>query len=216
MFRDRMDAAGQLADRLAAYRKRRDAVVLAIPRGGVQVGYVLSRSLALPLDILLIKKIGHPHNPEFAVGSVSLSRASINQEALDRYAIPRQYVAAEIRRIRRDLRKRYELYRGGEKPISIRGKIAIITDDGVATGNTLFAAVDLARREGAKAIVVAVPVAPRHALKALEKAADEVVCLEAPEEFSAVGAFYEKFDPVEDNEAMRLLKEANSTENLPA
>lgn len=209
MFRDRMDAAAKLVERLAVYRRHREAVVLAIPRGGVQLGYGLSQSLGLPLDILLIKKIGHPYNPEFAIGSVSLFGASINPEAIEQYGIARAYLAAEIRRIRRDLKRRYKLYCGNEKPASLRGKIAIITDDGVATGNTLLAAIELARREVAKKIVVAIPVAPRHALKELKKAADEVICLEAPEEFSAVGAFYERFNPIEDNEAIRLLREAN-------
>ena len=209
MFQDRFEAARQLSDRLGKYKNHRNSVVLAIPRGGVQLGFVLSQSLGLPLDVILIKKIGHPLNPEFAIGSVSLSRVSVTEEALKQYEIPRAFVAAEIRRLREELKKRYELYRGGEKPIPLRDKIVIVTDDGVATGNTLFAAVDAVRREHPKSVVVAIPVAPKHALKLLEQKADEVVCLEAPEEFSAVGQFYNHFDPVQDQEAIRLLKEAN-------
>lgn len=211
MFRDRFDAAGRLAERLMKYRGRADALILAIPRGGLEIGCVLSRSLGLPLDVLMIKKIGHPFNPEFAVGSVSLLRSCVSQEALKQYGIPQGYVAGEIRRLRKELKRRYDLYRGGAGPLPLKGRIAIVADDGVATGSTLLAAIELARSEKPEAVVAAVPVAPRCILEALEKAADEVVCLEAPEDFFAVGQYYERFNPVADEEAARLLQEANES-----
>lgn len=206
MFHDRHDAARRLVRELARYRDREDALVLAIPRGGLPIGALLARELGLKLDVILTKKIGHPDNPEFAIGAVSLAGEAVNSAVIERERIPSAFIAGEISRIRESLRQRYKMYRGAAKPLSVAGKTVILTDDGAATGRTLLAAIDLLRKDGAGKIVVALPVAPPDTVAVLESRADEVVCLEVPEEFMAIGAFYSDFSQVSDEEAVALLR----------
>lgn len=208
MFQDREDAARRLAGRLKGYAGRKDAVVAAIPRGGVVVGAVLAKALRLPLEVILTKKIGHPSQPEFAIGVVNLAHEVIDEDVVARERIPREYIRGEIARLRELLRRRYEEYRGGREPLTLKGRTVILVDDGVATGNTMAAAVRLARDEGAARVVVAVPVAPPDTLERLRALADEAVCLLAPESFMAIGQFYGDFEQVDDEEAMRLLRES--------
>lgn len=209
MFHDRIDAADRLARRLKAYRGRRDAVVLAIPRGGLPIGRTLADALGLELDVVLTKKIGHPDNPEYAIGAVSLTGEAVNRDVVERERIPAEYLATAIARIRESLWQRYRMYRGVSKPLDVAGKTVILTDDGAATGRTLLAAIDLLRADRARRIVVAVPVAPPDALELLERSADEVVCLEAPAEFMAIGQFYADFSQVPDEEAVAILRGAH-------
>lgn len=212
MFHDRHDAAVRLAGKLRGYRGRRDTVILAIPRGGLPIGATLSRELGLRLDVILTKKIGHPYNPEFAIGAVSLAGESIDEALAAREGIPSDWIAAEIARVRESLRERYRLYHGPGKPSPVGGKTVILTDDGAATGRTMLAAVDLLRRQGAAKIVAAVPVAPPETVALLESRADEVVCLEAPSSFMAIGEFYDDFTQVTDGEAAEFLKFAPAGE----
>lgn len=206
MFRDRLDAAGRLARELSRYRDREDAVVLAVPRGGLPIGGVLARELGLKLDVILTKKIGHPDNSEFAIGAVSLTDAAINTALVEREGIPSAYISAEVARIRESLRRRYEMYRGAARPLPLKGKTVILTDDGAATGRTLLAAIELLRSEGAARIVVALPVAPPDTVEVLRGGADEVVCLDQPAGFMAIGQFYRDFSQVSDEEAIAILK----------
>lgn len=208
MFRDRRDAARRLVRALVRYRGRADALVLAVPRGGLPIGALLARELGLKLDVILTKKIGHPDNPEFAIGAVSLAGEAVDSALIERERIPPAFIAGEIARIRDGLRRRYRMYRGAAKPLPVAGKTVILTDDGAATGRTLLAAIDLLRKDGAGKIVVALPVAPPDTAAALESRADEVVCLEVPEAFMAIGAFYSDFSQVPDEEAVSLLKDA--------
>lgn len=205
MFHDRQDAAARLARELRRFKGRSDALVLAVPRGGLPIGGVLSAELGLPLDVILTKKIGHPYNPEFAIGAVSLTGETHDEALARREGISPEWIAGEIARIRETLRARYRMYHGKGKPLPVAGKTVILTDDGAATGRTLIVAVDLLRREGAARIVVAVPVAPPDAVELLEDAADEVVCLEVPSSFMAIGEFYDDFSQVSDEEAVALL-----------
>ena len=206
MFLDRYDAGGRLAARLKGYEGRKDAVVLAVPRGGVVVASVVALELRLELDVILTKKIGHPYNPEYAVGSVSLTGEEIDQEVVDFEGILPSYLSREIERLRQALRERYDLYRGGRQPVPLAGRTAIIVDDGAATGLTLMEAVSAARRDGAAKVVVAIPVGSTTAVERLRSRADEVTCLETPDYFFAIGQFYEEFEAVEDEEAIRLLE----------
>ncbi|HAZ09199.1 MAG TPA: phosphoribosyltransferase [Elusimicrobia bacterium] len=207
MFRDRLDAAGRLAAKLQRYRDRKDALILAVPRGGLPIGGVLARELGLKLDVILTKKIGHPVNPEFAIGAVSLTDAAIDAALIERERIPSDFIASSISRIRESLRRRYRMYRGAARPLPVAGKTVILTDDGAATGRTLLAAIELLRSEGAGRIVAALPVAPPDTVRVLERGADEVVCLEAPGDFMAIGQFYEDFSQVTDEEAIAILRE---------
>ena len=208
MFRDRADAAERLARALKRYRGRPGLLVLAVPRGGLPVGAVLARELGADLDVVLTKKIGHPHNPEFAIGAVSLTGADVDLDVLRREGVDPEYAVREAERLREVLRERYRLYRGDAKPPAVRGRTVILTDDGVATGRTLAAAVALLKEDGAARVVVAVPVGPPDSIAALREKADEVVCLETPGDFMAIGQYYRNFDQVSDEEAVALLRGA--------
>ncbi|MFI5360947.1 MAG: phosphoribosyltransferase [Elusimicrobiota bacterium] len=209
MFADRREAARALAEKLTRYKHREDAVILAVPRGGVVLGAVLSEELGLPFDVILTKKIGHPVNPEFAIGSVSLSGEAVDSGLIERDGIPQQYIDATIARIRESLWQRYRLYRGTSRPLAVAGKTVILTDDGAATGRTLAAAIELLRRDRAAKIVLAVPVASPEALESLRLAADETICLETPRDFRAIGESYGDFAQVSDSEALGLLRKVS-------
>lgn len=206
MFHDRHDAAVRLARELRSYRDSKSSVILAVPRGGLPIGGVLASELNLPLDVVLTKKIGHPSNPEFAIGAVSLTDEILDEELVSREGIAAGWLDEEIARIRRRLHERYRMYHGAGRPVPVAGKTVILTDDGAATGRTLLVAIDLLRREGAAKIVVALPVAPPDTVALLESRADEVVCLETPSSFMAIGEFYEDFSQVEDEQAVAILR----------
>lgn len=208
MYRDRQDAGEALARELAQYRGT-DAVVAAIPRGGLAVGAVVARRLGLDLEPLLTKKIGHPASPEFAIGVVNLTTEKIDEDVVVRDGISRRWLEGEIARLREALRRRQQDYAQGRPAVSLRGRVALIVDDGVATGNTVIAAARLAKAEGARRVVIAVPVAPRDGLAQLRAAADELVCPLTPDSFFAIGQFYDSFEQVDDAEASRLLREAS-------
>lgn len=200
MFENRQEAARLLAAKLIKY-KDTEAVVLAVPRGGVTIGYEIARELGLPLDIILTKKIGHPLNPEFAIGSVSPET-----ETIDKYPnISDEYIQNEIRKIRKALEEKRQLYDGKHPPLNLTGKTAIVVDDGIATGNTLLATIELLKKRKAAKIVVATPVIPLSRVHVFEEAADEFVYLLADEHFPGVGAFYREFEQVTDEEVILML-----------
>lgn len=208
MFINRFDAGHQLAERLTAYANNPNAIILAIPRGGLELGYVLAKELHLPLNIVLTKKIGYPGNPEFALGAVSADHVYIDDRFKD-VAELQTYIAHQVQEIRELLHERALRYRQGKEPLSIKDKIVIVVDDGVATGSTLTATLMLIKQEDPKKIIVALPVAPPEALKRLQLHADELICVKVPDLFFGVGQFYQNFSQVDDEEAIRLLHEAN-------
>ena len=200
MFRDRIEAGLLLAAKLNKYQGQ-PGVVLAVPRGGVPIAYTVAKELGLPLDLVLTKKIGHPANEEYAIGAASLT---------DYFVIPHMnvsqaYISKEIQEIRERLNEMYQKFIGDNEPENIKGKIVIVIDDGIATGNTLLATVNMLRKKKPSKIVVAAPVASKNAVKKLSEAVDEVVTVIVPEEFYGVGAFYEDFDQVSDEEVMYYL-----------
>lgn len=201
MFVDRVDAGMQLAEALEGFRGS-DAVLLAIPRGGVPVAAEVAERLHLPLDILLTKKIGHPQQPELAIGAVSLNGILLDP----RFHVPRSYIDAESERIRDVLRDRENAYRSGRPALDVKGRTAIIVDDGIATGYTVRAAIELLRQAGAKRVVVAVPVAAWQTVDRLEELADQVICLEVPVDLIAIGAHYEDFGQVSDKEVIEVMR----------
>ncbi|WP_395050479.1 phosphoribosyltransferase [Flavobacterium sp.] len=188
ILKDRIEAGLLLSDKLIKYQNS-NTVILAVPRGGVPVGYVIAKKLYLPLDIVLSKKIPHPLNKEFAIGAVSLDSMIIDE----RLTIPNHYINDEIIRLRKSLQEKYELYKGNQKPLDIKGKNVIVVDDGIATGNTLLASIAMLRKKNPEKIIVAVPVIPYDRIKIFQQKADEFVYLMAPTYFSAVGQFYEQF-----------------------
>ena len=202
MIHNRESAARMLAERLQKY-KGEDGVVLAIPRGGVPVAAPIARSLGMPLEVTLTKKIGHPANPEFAIGSVSLKSVAVDKRA----EVPEEYIRREVQRIRESLQQKYTLFMGNRQHVSLKDKVVIIVDDGIATGKTLEATVALVKTEQPRKIVIAVPVAPPEAIPRFERLVDEVVCLLTPPFFQAVGQFYKEFTQTSDQEVIQLLQE---------
>lgn len=206
LFKNRFDAAERLAGKLQKYKGKKEAIILAIPRGALQIGNVLAKKLHLPLDIVLTKKIGHPYNSELAIGAVSLASEIIDPQFRD---VPKEYLQQEIQELRNKMRERLQKYRGRKPFPKLKDKIIILVDDGVAMGHTMNAAIDLVRKEKPKKIVVAIPVGSAEAVTMLKRKADEVICLSTPESFMAIGQFYQQFEQVEDEEAIRLLKEVS-------
>jgi predicted phosphoribosyltransferase len=207
ILQDRKEAGMLLSEKLEKYQGI-DAVILAVPRGGVPIGYEISKNLHLPLDIILSKKIGHPLNKEFAIGAVSLDSSFIDEHP----EIPSSYIESEIKKLRESLKDKYNLYMGDRKPIDVRGKTVIVVDDGIATGNTLLACIAMLRKSNPQKIVVAVPVVPFNTVKIFQQKADEFVYLIASKDFRGVGGFYENFEQVNDDEAIRMLLVANLIE----
>lgn len=207
MYKDRTDAALLLAKKLRPY-KDTNSVILAIPRGGVPLGYIISQQLNLPLEVVLSKKIGHPLHREFAIGAVTLTGRKLSDAAVE---IPASYIEEETNRIREILSRRYQEYYGDKESLPLKGKILIIVDDGIATGNTMLSIIEMLYEEKPAKIVVAVPVAPYSAIKKLKSSAmiDEVICPLVPDYFRAVGQFYEDFDQVEDKKVKQLLQQAS-------
>lgn len=206
-FRDRTDAGRQLADAL----EERDVdgdIVLAIPRGALPVGRAVADGLGLPLDVIVASKIEAPRNPEYAIGAVaSDGSAWLDEDAIDRIDASDDYIERERDREAENAREKAERYRGDREEPTLEGRTVLIVDDGVATGSTAKAAIRLAREKGADRIVLAAPVGPPDTIDELESDADDVVCVERPATFRAVGQFYDQFDQVSDEQAMEYLRE---------
>lgn len=204
-FSDRYDAAMQLAPLLEKYKKEK-GVILAVPRGGVPIGYYLAKYLDFPLDLLMTKKLGHPGNEEFAIGAISLE-GSVVEETM---GVPEQYIREETRRIREQLKERYIKFMGNKEPVDIKGKIIIVVDDGVATGRTILSTIKILRNKEPRKIVVAVPVASEEAADRIKEVVDDFICLHTPYPFYGVGRFYADFTQVEDEDVLLLLNELNA------
>ncbi len=201
-FLNREDAARQLLSLLHSYRSQKDSVVLALPRGGVPLGRYIADYLLWPLNIVIVKKIGHPLNPEYAVGSASATGYVINKHEL----LPEDYVTTEVARLQREIQQKYEVYQRGREPIDPKKKTVLLVDDGMATGSTMLGAIDLVRGQGAKQIIVAIPVASGEAYRKAARKADQLLCLATPKSFGAVGQYYQDFGQVSDQEVIDLLR----------
>lgn len=208
MFRDREDAARRLADRLKG-RTFRDPLVLAIPRGGVVTGDVLARALGAELDVVLARKLRAPGRPELAVGAVCEDgRAYLDLTAVRLLDLPDEYVEAERLRQMAEIRRRKQLFRAVLPQAPVAGRSVLLTDDGLATGSTVMAALRALRGQRPHEVIVAVPVAPPERAEQVRRWCDEFVCLLLPEWFQAVGQFYLDFRQVEDEEVVEILRRA--------
>jgi len=208
-FADRYDAGRALAVRLERYRGDPNAIVLALPRGGVPVGFEVARSLGLPLDVLVVRKLGLPAQPELAMGAVASGGAVVlNDEVLR--LLPEGSDTLERVKAREllEVARREQAYRGDRAPLAVRGRTCIVVDDGLATGATMAAALRAMKNSHAGRIVAAVPVASSEALERIAAIADEVACPHVPPWFSAVGQWYERFDQTEDDEVRELMAQA--------
>ncbi|RSK41406.1 phosphoribosyltransferase [Mangrovimonas spongiae] len=207
MFSNREEAGHLLAKALTEY-KNTDAIVLAIPRGALPIGALISKNLHLPLDIVLTKKIGHPSNKEYAIGAVSLGSKVLDESAKH---ISKSYLDDEIKRLQAILLEKSKMYYQDKKPLELDGKTLIVVDDGIATGNTILATVKLLAAKHPKQIIIATPVSSASALLKLQKSPEvtNIICLLQPHHFHAVGAFYKDFNPVSDEEAISLFHTNN-------
>ncbi len=208
LFADRSEAGRRLAERLTSHA---DALVLALPRGGVPVAYEIAKALNAPLDVVVVRKIGAPHQPEYALGALVEAAEPIlvlNPEARGF----ERHIERACARQRVELERRRELYRGSRSRHEVAGREVIVVDDGIATGASLRAALTALRQAGARCIIAAVPVAPADSVAELEGLADEIVVLATPDPFMAVGHFYADFSQTSDDEVVRLLAAAEARE----
>ena len=207
LFRDRAEAGRVLADRLAAYANYPDAMVLALPRGGVAVAFEIAAALNLPLDIFVVRKLGLPGHEEFAMGAVASGGARVlNQDLIRQLSLSNEIIEHIVAREQRELERRERTYRGQRPVLDVRDRTIIIVDDGLATGSSMRAAIAALRQKRPTKLIVAVPVGARLTCSELEALADEVICLETPENFSAVGLCYKDFSQVTDEDVKYLLE----------
>jgi putative phosphoribosyl transferase len=210
IYRDRADAGKQLAEQLMRF-KGCDPVVLALPRGGVPVAFEIAQALAAPLDLVLVRKIGAPHQPELAVAAVvdgEKMELVVNEDVLAALALSEAYVRQQADRQLEEIERRRQAYLRGRERIPVEGKTAIVVDDGIATGATVRAALRAVRRRQPRRLVLAVPVAPVATVESLRAEVDELVCPSTPSPFGAIGYFYDDFHQVGDDEVRDLLARA--------
>jgi putative phosphoribosyl transferase len=210
IFRDRAEAGALLAAevvRRLAGTPQEEVVVLGLPRGGVPVAAAVARALDAPLDVIVVRKLGVPYQPELAMGAIGENGARVlNEHVLAVVGIRDKDLAGVERRERIELERRARAYRGDRPPIDLAGKVAIVVDDGIATGSTVAAACQIARQRGASRVVIATPVAPPSSIQRLANVADDVIALLTPEDFFAIGEWYLDFSPTSDNEVRQLLQ----------
>lgn len=209
VFADRSDAGRRLARALRAYANRNDLLVLALPRGGVPVGFEVAQALRAPLDLLLVRKLGVPGHEELAMGAIASGGIQVlNREVVAATGVGDAEIQTAVARERRELERREAAYRGARPAPEIANRCVILVDDGLATGATMRAALTALRPQHPAVLVVAVPVAPPDVLARLRAEADDLVCVEAPESFFAIGAWYRDFSQLDDDRVRDLLARA--------
>lgn len=210
-FDDRHAAGRLLAGALRAYAGRSDVVVLALPRGGVPVGYEVAKALGAELDVLIVRKLGLPYHPELAMGAIASGGAiDLNRNVIEMSGVTQRDIEGVLAQEHRELERREALYRGSRPTAQIEGRTVIVVDDGIATGASMRAALKALRTLKPAKIIVAVPVAPIDTRERLQDVADEFVCVLSPADFQAVGQFYRNFDQTSDDEVRALLAQFNS------
>jgi len=208
-YTDRTQAGILLAQKLAAYAGRHDVIVLALPRGGVPVAFEIARALQAPLDVLLVRKLGVPGHEEYAMGAIATGGVCILQsDVIKQLAIPQASVDDLVQRKQEELAQRERLYRSNRPAPKLEGSIVIVVDDGLATGSTMLAAIHALRQARPARMIIAIPVGARVSVARLQAEVDEIVCLSIPENFQAVGLWYEDFNQTSDDEVIHLLDEA--------
>ncbi len=202
MFQNRYDAAQQLLPELQKYKNNPNVIVIAIPRGALEIGAVLAKDLNAPLDVVFTKKISAPGNPEFAIGALSMHTISVDP----RFAHLTDHINEQVKSKRETIRKRKETYYSEDvQPIDLSGKIVILTDDGIATGRTFLEAIKLIKQQNPQKIIAAIPVAPPDTLAKINMEVDEIICPLRPSNLQAIGQFYKDFSQVEDAQAIKFL-----------
>jgi putative phosphoribosyl transferase len=210
IFRDRTEAGQILASKLTKYQNKGDTVILALPRGGVPVAYEIGKSLRLPVDIFVVRKLGVPGHEELAMGAIASGGVRhINRDIVDQLHIDSKTIDAASRREEKEIERREGLYRGQRPPLDVRHKTVILVDDGLATGSTMRAAIAALRQHQPARIVVAVPAAAPQTCSEIADEVDEIICAATPEPFYAVGQWYQEFSQTTDDEVRELLARAS-------
>lgn len=204
IFENRKEAGKLLAKKLAKYKNNKNVIVYALPRGGAIIGDTIAKYLSCPLDLIITRKIGHPSNPEYAIAAIAENGKLLVEEA-DTADVDKKWLSEEIERQREEIQRRKQEYVEGRDMIDPTGKIAILTDDGIATGLTIKVGVEELKKHHPKKIIIAVPVAPESSVSELLHVADEVVTLDTPLFFGAIGSFYREFGQVEDSEVKEIM-----------
>jgi len=211
IFQDRKQAGQKLAEELKEFKDQKETIILALPRGGVVVAFEIAKELNLPLDLVVPRKIGAPNNEEYAIGAITESGEGIfNQEAIDSLNIPKEYLDKKVAEEKKEAQRRLTAYRQDRPLLNLENKTVIIVDDGIATGLTVRAAIKSVKEKNAKKVIVAVPVSAQDSLKIIKKEADQIICLDAPLFFGAVGAFYDDFGQTTDEEVIELMKKSKN------
>jgi putative phosphoribosyl transferase len=206
-FKDRKDAGRILADKLSKYTNHPNAVVLALPRGGVPVAYEVAQELGLPLDVLIVRKLGVPNHEELAMGAIASGGIRfLNRSVIESLRILPETLEAVERRVALELMRRVAIYRGNRSPIQVEGRIVILIDDGIATGSTMRVAIQLLRAQHVQKIIVATPAAPPSAKWEIEPLVDEFIAVVLPPDFYGVGQFYEDFAQMDDDTIYELVQ----------
>src|ERR1017187_4119069 len=209
IFRDREQAGRKLAEQLQSYANRKDVIVLGIPRGGVPVAFEVAKALDAPLDIFLSRKLGVPGHEELAFGAIATGDTrGLDREIIEAVGISEEQIDQITARVKKELERRENLYRGPRGPLKLEGLTVLLVDDGIATGSSMRAAIHALRQMKPARIVVAVPVAPLSTCNRLKREVDEFICVYTPKGFYAIGQFYEDFSQVADEEVTELLRQA--------
>jgi putative phosphoribosyl transferase len=211
LFHDRQDAGQKLAKALKKFKNTKDTIILALPRGGVVIGFEIAKELNLPMDIVVPRKIGAPDNPEFAIGAITESGEGIfSSDVISTYGISQNYIDKTVAHEKKEAERRLQTYRGNRPPLELKDKTVIIVDDGIATGSTMKAAIKSVKIKNAKKVIVAVPTSASDSAEEIKKEVAKFICLDIPKFFGAVGAFYEVFAQTEDEEVIELLKKSDN------
>ncbi len=217
IFENRIEAGKLLSKKLTKYKNKKNTIVIGLPRGGVITANQISKELNLPLDIIVTRKIGALHNPELAIGAVTQDgQIIIDEKIVEMIKSKETFNVADKKHINQIAKKekieaerRLKLYRGKREPLNLINQTIILTDDGIATGNTIKAAIKYAKKIGVKKIILAIPIAPKEKIRSFKKEVDEIICLEQPLEFYGIGQFYKNFEQITDEQVINLMKEKN-------